>query len=74
MPLSTTQIQAIIDQLYSVLSNRAGVAEVNFDGRRIKYSGLEEIEKAIRYWEGRLARASGTRPRAMRHTLGDFTG
>lgn len=72
MPLTTTQIQAIIDQLYTVISSKGGIAEVMFDGRKIKYSSVEEITNALKFWEGQLARANGGRPRAMRHNLGDF--
>ncbi len=72
MALSVTQIQTIIDQLYDVASQKGGVLEVTFDGRKIKYDTINEVTKAIKFWESRLARVNGTRPRAMQHDLGNF--
>ena len=72
MALSAAQIQTIIDQLYSVLANRGGAAKVIFEGRTIEYDGVDAITKALKTWESKLARLSNTRPRVMRHNLGEF--
>ena len=72
MALTSTQIQTIITQLYTVLSEKGGIAQVVFDGRVIRYEGVDKITEGIRFWESRLARADGSRPPAMRHNLGEF--
>jgi hypothetical protein len=72
MALTTAQITAIVTQLQTVLENKGGVVEVRFENRTIKYSGALEITNALRYWEARLARADGSRPRVMHQDMGDF--
>ena len=72
MALTTAQIQAILTQLYTVRSTKAGVAMVQFEGRTIRYEAGDKIDEAIRYWEGRLSRANGSRPRVMQQDCRNF--
>jgi len=62
MALSATQIQAIIDRLVKVLTAKGGAGSVTFEGRTISYASVKEVSDAITMWEGRLARANGSRP------------
>lgn len=72
MALTATQIQALIDQLYSVALQRGGIRQVEFEGRKIIYEDLDKVQEAIIFWEGELARLTGTRPRVMKHNLTRF--
>jgi len=72
MALTATQIQAIIDQLYDVASQRAGILAVDFDGHTIRYDSIEQVNKAIKFWESRLARLTGARPAVAQTDLRDF--
>ncbi len=72
MAFTTTQIQAILDQLYSVISQRGGIRQVEFEGRKIIYESLDEVNAAIKHWESQLGRATGARPRVMTQSLRGF--
>lgn len=72
LALTVTQIQTVIDQLYLIASTRGGIGTMTFEGRTVKYSSLDELNRAIDFWESRLARANNTRPRVMRHNLENF--
>ena len=72
MAFTTTQVQTIIDQLYDVLASKGGIMAVQFEGRVIKYSSLDEVTRALKYWQGVLGRLDGSRPKVAQHDLGEF--
>ena len=58
MAYTLTQIDAIISTLESSLAS--GTAEVQFEGRRVRYHGVDQIVKAIAYFQGLRASLLGS--------------
>jgi len=61
-----TFAENMVDRLQELLADNIGVKRVNVDGELVDYADLEE---KLDYWERKVARAAGSRPRVMQVDL-----
>jgi hypothetical protein len=58
MALTQSEIEAIITKLEKALGT--GHASIEYEGRRVQYHSVADIQAAIAYFQGRLATVAGT--------------
>ena len=56
-------------RIETLLAENVGVASVTVGGRSVSY---DDLLKQYDYWQARVARANGTRPRVSHINLGGF--
>lgn len=65
MSLSAANIQAKIDKISATLDSLYDKEskDMSLEARRIVLQDIDKLRKELEYWEGRLSRTSGSKPR-----------
>ena len=61
MGYTEAQIQQKVDEHMQAISDILLSEEAWMNGRRIKRSQLEQVQKSLEYWEGKLDRIQGNK-------------